>query len=131
MSFEVDFRAVCLAASGVSSALGGRLYHVKLPQAPAYPCGVFRVISDVGVDDHETSGEGLARRRVQVDLYARVSVEATAARDALRNGLNGFSGVQGSTDFQEVFWASCVSLDEKALDVYRYSVDLMVVSRPV
>ncbi len=131
MSFEADFRAFLLADAAFSAAVDGRVYLARLPKQPEYPVAIWRVISDVPSNDHDTLGEEIGQKRLQVDLYAVSGHEAVLARDALKAAANGFAGVVGTTDFQQMDWATSVSLDEKALDVYRYSCDLMVWSRPV
>lgn len=131
MSFERDFRNFLLANTAFSEAVEGGVYLASLPAQPSYPVAVWRVVSDVPSNDHDTAGDELGQRRVQVDLWARSGHEVVRARDALKALVNGAAGQMGFTDFQQMDWATATSLDEKALGLFRYSCDVMIWSKPV
>lgn len=131
MSFEGDFRSFALGKAAVAAALPRGLFRPRLLKQTSYPCGVFRVISESVLGDHDMAGDDLSSRRVQVDLYAESAAEAMTAQISLKAALNGASGTQGQTVFCEITWESSTELYEEALNLYRWSVDLMVMSRPL
>lgn len=127
---EADFRGFCLAREDLAAGLGGELHHMRLPPSPRYPAAVFRVISDVPENDHDTRGDTLSAVRVQVDVYDTSGERAARTRDLFKAALNGASGAQGETDFQEMAWAGSVALFDELLDVHRYSIDLELMASP-
>lgn len=133
MSFEADFRTLLLSDASFSTAIGGRLFFARAPQQVASPYGVYHVISDAPVNAHDTAGDTLSERRLQVDLYCGEAdpAPAVAAKDALKAFVNGAApGDVGDTDFQELSWEGCQSGFENGLSLYRMSCDVMVSSGP-
>ena len=95
---EIEFRAILLASSGVTSlAPSSRINFGATPQGQPLPAIVLNTISDNG--GHTLTGtDGLSVGRVQVDCYGDtygaakgLSQAAIAALDAYRGG--NFSGI--------------------------------------
>lgn len=91
-------RAYVLADTTVGNLLGTRMYPDMLPQKVTYPAAVIQAV-DVVRSPSLRSVAGLARARIQIDVYAApVSpsrgsrVVADEAGNAIRRRLDGFDG---------------------------------------
>jgi uncharacterized protein DUF3168 len=89
-------RAFLLADATVLAAVGGtRIHPIVLPQGtngPAVPAIVHNVISEV-TDHHMQGASGLVMMRLQIDAYALTASEADALARAVKNRIDGVSGV--------------------------------------
>lgn len=99
-------RAFLLADSAIAAATvetGGatwRVYTVKLPQGKTAPSIVFTRISGIG-DHHNEGPSGLARPRIQIDVWAGGENPDAAAvlADLVKDRIDGYRGVMGSGDY--------------------------------
>lgn len=107
--------------------IGGRMYPETLPQMPTLPAITYQVVSEWRRPTmHGT--DGLPRTRVQVDCWARTSLEARAIADAVREAVDGFSGLMGSpgTEIGGLFAANTFSSYDPEAKMYRVSRDYVV-----
>jgi hypothetical protein len=88
-------RAFVLALSGVSSAVSGRMYPIRLPQGNTAGGIVYNRISGEG-DHHNEGASGLARVRVQFDCWMPTHDAAAALALLVKAGLDGYRGEMGS-----------------------------------
>lgn len=105
-------RAFLLGDTAIAAAVGGadgaRVYPVKLPQGTKAASIVYSRIS--ARPDHTMAGpSGLARPRLQIDVWAPTANAATSLADLVKARLDGFAGLMGSGDdtvaVQGVFFA--------------------------
>lgn len=102
MAMEEDLRALLLAAAGVSSALGTRVYWLEREQGGVLPAAVLRTVG--AQPDYAMDGEtGLHRHRVQVNVYADTVATAKSAARAIEAAASGARATQGSTEFRGIF----------------------------
>lgn len=98
MTIRDMVRAYVLADGTVSTLLGTRLYPDMLPQKVTYPAGVIQSIDVIRPPSLRTVA-GLARTRIQIDVYAQPvppkgsRVIADECGTAIRRRLDGFNGL--------------------------------------
>lgn len=89
-------RAFLLANSAVSSLVGGaRIFPIKMPQGETGTSIVFNEISGAG-DHHNQGPSGLVSVRMQIAAWATTADAAHALFLAVKECLDGYSGVMGS-----------------------------------
>jgi hypothetical protein len=127
LSAENDFRALILGDPTLVTLVASRVYPDDYAQASASPAIRYTTIS--GSDEvHMQGTDGLWFDEIQVDIRALKATDRVAVRRALIAALNGFSGVQGSTDFQLIKHLSKLSRFEKTdaeafyTDTHRFQV---------
>lgn len=89
-------KAYVLGDATVMSLISDRLYPDMLPQKVTYPAGVILAVDVVRPNSLRTVA-GLARARIQIDVYAAPSAvssrgSADACGAAIRQRLDGFDG---------------------------------------
>ena len=82
--------------------LTGGWHPVKLPEKAMFPAGTYHIVGGSSSPTFETSG--MQRLRAQFDVFSEAQGvatyrEATRARDALRQILNGFQGQLPNGEF--------------------------------
>lgn len=99
---EEALTSYLLASSGVTSAVGQRVFWVLRPQGSDTPCLVLNVVSDV--PQYVMGGaDGLSQTRVQVDAYGTTYSAAKNAMRAAKARLSGATFTQGGVTFQGAF----------------------------
>lgn len=91
-----DLKAFLAADSGVQAIVSGRLYPRVLPQNVTYPAISYDQVSGVRVRDL-LGPSGKVRRRITVNSWASTNIGAWNLADAVRQALDGFDGMMGST----------------------------------
>ena len=96
---ENDFRAILAGSVALIARVGAQIYPVIYPQGVAG--NAVRYSKVTGADAlHMQGKDGLEVSVMQVDVRASKVAEVLAIRDALRDLLDAYSGIQGGTDFQ-------------------------------
>jgi len=98
--------------TAVTDLVAARIYPGQAPQDAALPYIVFNRISSERFP-HMTSPSGLARARVQFDVYASSQLEAEDVRNALRLWLDGYDKAMGSANLD----VRLVTLENEADDL--------------
>lgn len=93
----VAVRNLLLADATIAAALSSRVYVRQAPQGVAQPFAVLNRISRVGVDSLD-GPSGLARHRVQLDLYAETEAALQALAERSRVVLNAVKHVDAAID---------------------------------
>ena len=119
---EEDFRALLLAAAGVTNIVGTRVEWGSLGQGVSLPAVLLTLIDGAEGMTHE-GPDGLTSARVQVDCYADNIGTAIVLRRAVIAALNGHK----DANFQGVFHEGTRSTREggtnEASRPYRESLD--------
>lgn len=108
MSLLTDMRARLVADAGVS-AITTRVAMYVSNQSDALP----RITLETVGSDHEhhmLAATGKARGRIQINCHAATPVGSEALAEAVRQSLDGFRGLMGST-----FVSMCHLDDERSL----------------
>lgn len=123
-----DLAQFLILDPGVSAIVGSRCYPQTLPQAPVFPALSYIQIDAVRVRELEGPA-GKARRRIQIDSWAKTNIERWELADAVRSALDGFSGMMGSTEIGSVnMQDERAFFDEEAsiVGVYRVAQDFII-----
>lgn len=129
---QEDLIALALADAGVTAAVGSKVWWVKRPQGQAAPLAVMTMVSNVpGV---AMAGEtNWNDSRVQIDCYATTYAAARATARAFSTLFGGYSGTQGTTQFQGIFRISDRDLfeagDTDQDRLYRVMLEFRVIWR--
>lgn len=102
-----------------------RVYPVRLPQNPTYPCATFQVISEPR--SHSMEGRVAANPLVQIDCWAKTYQEAQDLASAVERAMDMFSGRMGGV----LNVLSCLQRErqdfyEPDVDDYRVSLDFAI-----
>lgn len=87
-------RAYLLADVAIATIVGARVFATIIPQGVNSASIVVSLISGRG-DHHMEGASGLGRSRLQIDAWAPDADVATALGNAVRDRIDGFSGVMG------------------------------------
>lgn len=108
MSLLTDIRARLVADAGVS-AITTRFSMSVSNQSDAPPRGTLHTISG-NHEHHMGAATGIVQGRVQIDCHATSPVNADLLAEAVRQSLDGFRGLLGSTNV-----STCHLADERSL----------------
>lgn len=132
MSMMTDFRDLVLADSAVAALVGsgssGRMSPLTTTQSPTTPYLTYQRI-DAPRDHTHDGASNWVRARVQIDAWDDDYIDAEALMLAVREAIDGASGVQGSTTFFAIFMDGETDLfdrDTKEEGLYRNSADFIV-----
>ena len=116
MSFRSDLRDYLLARSAITALVGTRITPNKRDQGDALPAITYSKVS--GRKNHALSGSvGECESEMQFDVWSTKELEAEQVVEALRDALDGYHGLMGSTNVNEVLWGddSEFFVDESAV----------------
>lgn len=119
--------AILLAAAGVTTLTGDKVYPGVRPQGSALPAIIFNRIS--GRPGYVMSGpDGSSESRVQIDAYADSYAATKALARAVRSTLSGLRGAHHGVTFQGVFLESARDgfEGENPERIFRVSMDFTV-----
>ncbi|WP_395674703.1 DUF3168 domain-containing protein [Inquilinus sp.] len=91
--------ALVTGNAGVAALIATRMYPEVLPQAPTYPAITYTVVTG---ESHYAmqAPSGLARIRVQFDLFTQRKADGVALEKAFMAAVSGFRGTVGSPPVQ-------------------------------
>lgn len=114
-----------LADGTVSGLVAARMYPILLPQEPSYPAIVYSLASSTRL--HALDGPpGRASHRVQIDCYAETYKEAHQLAAAVRQRLDGYAGLMGSTEVGYVSLDNEQDLYDDDARVHRVLQDFLI-----
>ncbi|TXH19320.1 MAG: DUF3168 domain-containing protein [Hyphomicrobiaceae bacterium] len=114
--------------SGISAIVSTRVYPVRLPQNPVFPCVSFQVITEPRT--YTMEGKDAPNVIFQIDCWAKTHVGAHQLAEAVSASLSGFRGTMG-TGGSARYVSSCLQrnatdLFEPEVNDYRVSLDFSV-----
>lgn len=113
-------RAHLLAHSAIT-----RVYPVRLPQKPDYPCVSFQVITSPRA--HTMEGAVSIKSVVQIDCWAKTYLEAQTIATAVEEALDTFVGRMGGIlKVTATLQGERQDLYEPDVDDYRVSLDFSI-----
>lgn len=115
------------ADAGVSALVADRIYPVILPQKPTYPAITFGKVS--GLRAPNLSGpSGLARPRISISSWGLTYKSAKDVATAVRQAMDGFSGLMGSVRVKSVTIDNEFDLfeDDDNVNVFRTLQDFFI-----
>lgn len=114
--------------SGVSAIASTRVYPVRLPQNPVFPCVSFQVITEPRI--YTMEGASAPTAYIQVDCWAKTHLGAHQLAEAVSLCLSGFRGTMGSggtaRHVSACLQQSMTDLFEPGVNDYRVSLDFSV-----
>ena len=125
MSVEAAIWSLITDDTRFTDLAGTRLYPIRLPQDPVYPCVSYRRVSSQQDVGHDGSGD-FESLRVQFDVYARGFEAARLLASTLRTMLNGFRGSVDGVRLWGVLFLNEFDGWGDAVDVYRITTDYRV-----
>lgn len=111
--------------AGVSALVGTRVYPVRLPTNPTYPCVRYLIVG--GSSDPTFKTSGLQRIRLQVDGFGATHKSADAVRDAVTALLDGYVGtLSDGTYVQNITQIQPLDYDDPDALAFRCMVEFYV-----
>lgn len=99
---EIELVAYLLADKGLALLIGNRLHDDVLPQSPTLPAVVWQRISTTRFHSQDGPSK-LARPRFQFSCWATARLESIQVANALREALDGFSGMMNTQEAPAIF----------------------------
>lgn len=129
---QEDLIALVLADAAVTAAVGAKVWWVRRPQGQVAPLAIMTMVSNVPAI--AMAGEtNWTDSRVQIDCYATTYAGARAVARAVSALLGGYSGTEGTTEFQGIFRISDRDLfeagDTDRDRLYRVMLEFRVIWR--
>lgn len=121
---EEDFRAILLAAAGVTAIAATRIDWVSHPQGAGGPYVVLNLIDDAEGLTY-AGPDGLSQGRVQVDCYAPSYSVAKALARAVRSALDGYQAGDFAGIFLETSRDTREGGSNEAERLFRCGLDFM------
>lgn len=114
--------AILRSDADVSAMVDARIYPMDFPQNPVYPAIIFQVISRFH-HAHMQGASGLARSRIQVDVYSQDYDTTKALAWKVKNAMHAFKGMVPVVDSApvEVQGIFCTTERDMAESVIRQS----------
>ena len=122
MSADAAVRDLLVTAQ---TALGPRIYPLTAPPEAARPFAVMTRVSTVRDQALDGPG-GLARARLQLDIYAATVLQARSISTAVRAALDGFSGAASGVTIHRIALDGEQEQFDAPGDLYRTILDLLV-----
>lgn len=124
MMITEAFYAKLAATTGLTSLVSTRIYPIRLPQNPVFPCVTFQVISEPRI--HSLDGASAPNAIIQVDCWARQHKEAHQVAEAVMAAFDSFAGTMGSVTVSACLLQNRQEIYEPDVDDYRVSLDFSV-----
>jgi Protein of unknown function (DUF3168) len=93
----IDLTAYLKADATISAAVSGRVFPNIVPQGSAFPAISYNQVSGVREYDINDGPTGRAMPRITINSWATRYLDVRNLAEAVRQRLNGFRGVMGST----------------------------------
>lgn len=93
----IDLTAFLKADPTIAAAVGGRVFPNIVPQGSTFPALSYNQVSGVRLYDINDGPTGRAMPRITINSWAERYLAVRQLADAVRQRLNGFRGVTGST----------------------------------
>jgi len=99
------------ADAAITALVGARIYWQRRPQASALPCLVCSRVTG-GYGHTLDGGSGHAQPTVQISALAASNAAAEDIAEAVRDAMQGFAGLWGSTLVTSVILQNEIDLDD-------------------
>ncbi len=125
MAIEDGLRTHLIADAPVTALVVKRIYPIKLPQQPTYPCLTYEIVSDIpyrglaGDADREVI-------RARVHCWAETYTVAIDLAAKVRAAVGDFSGTMGTTVVSSAKFETWNDIYEDVPEVYRRVADFML-----
>jgi Protein of unknown function (DUF3168) len=93
-----DLTAYLKADTTVATAVSGRVFPNIVPQGSAFPAISYNQVSGVRLYDINNGPTGRAMPRITINSWSDRYITVRQLADAVRERLNGFRGIMGSTN---------------------------------
>jgi hypothetical protein len=111
--------------AGLSVLVGARIYPIKMPEAPTYPCVTYQRVDTVR-EHGMTADHGLTHPRMQVDSWAVTFAAAKAVGEQVRLALQRWDDVTSSPVVLDSFLDNTEDTFESGANIYRVRHDFIV-----
>jgi hypothetical protein len=108
--------------------VAGRVYSVKLPQKAVLPALTFFRVSTVPIYSHQGFSH-LTKCRFQISCWAVKHGDVREIASELRDVLDGYSGMMGTTEIGSCLCVGDRDMYEPAAGIYQAPLDFMVAFR--
>lgn len=122
---EEDLAAFLLAGAAVAALVENRLYPLTIEQKAELPALTYQRISGPRVRSLKGPSK-LAHPRFQIDCWGSTYGSAKTVAQAVRQRLDGYRGLMGSTSVGEVILESDTDDFEPDTGLYRVSMDFII-----
>lgn len=123
-SILIAFRAHVLSVVGVSDKLGDRLY-LDAGERPTVPYAVLSVDDSTMTQSH--SGQtGVQFLDVSIETFARTATKAIQLRDAIVNGIKGFSGDVNGTFLNRITYTGQSDYQDRKTKLFGHVLDFSI-----
>lgn len=109
MSFESALYNHLAADSGIAAIVSTRIYQEVAPTNVTMPYITWQIISDVPTG-HLGAESGIARKVVQIDLFASTDIACNALEDEVRKSIDGLSLATMGAGGETIYLRSCRKL---------------------
>lgn len=114
--------------SGISALVSTRVYPVRLPQNPVFPCVTFQVITEPQI--YTMEGKNAPNAQFQIDCWADEHEDAHGLAAAVSACLSGFRGTMGTGgnahNVSACLQRNATDLFSPEVNDYRVSLDFSV-----
>ena len=94
---KVDFLAFLKSKTAIKNIVGRKIYAGQAPSSASLPYITIARISEPP-HHHMTAAAGIASPTFQVDSWGRNLKQVSVLSEAIRNAIDGFRGLMGTTD---------------------------------
>lgn len=115
------FYSKLAATTALTDKVSLRIYPVRLPQNPVFPCVTFQVISEPRV--HSLDGCSAPNVMIQVDCWSKGHKSAHEVAEAVMAAFDSFAGTMGSHYVSGCLLQNRQEIYEPDVDDYRVSLD--------
>lgn len=109
----------------VSADIGTRVYPVKLPQNPTFPCASY---TTSGADRHSTfSGQNdFVGMNIDIDCWGETYSDAKDLQTKIRGAVQNYQGLMGTVNVDSVFVYDPVDVYEDSVQAYRSTLPITI-----
>lgn len=108
-----------------SGLVGSRVYPLKIPQEQVLPAIAYQRIDTPRVKSH-SGPSGLAAPRFQLTIQCTTYESMSAVARGVRERLNGFTGMMGTTEVQSTFVVNENEFDTEANKYFISRLDVVI-----
>lgn len=120
-----DLRTFLIADATITGLVVQRVYPNALPQNPTYPAITYNQVSGVRVRNLK-GPSGTAQPRISINAWASTYLGARSLADAIRQRIDGYSGLMGSTVVGNVILDNEIDFFEDQVLVHRVLQDYFI-----
>ena len=126
MTIEDAIYSILTTSLGLDALVSGRIYPVKLPQAPLYPC-----ISYLRISTQRLSAMGsdtpVVQARFQFSAWDKKHSDALAVAVQIRAAIKRYRGIEQGVTIQDVLQENELDQYEPNLGLYQIIQDFMII----